>query len=342
MKDEWEELEDMFDELGDGSLEDIQGEEEEESQGDEEVDNEDDNLNNEEEDNKAEEGKSDDEDSDTELEKGDIETKDDNGDSGDGHEDEHVDGKESDESGFQPIEITIDGTKVTANSIDELKQLAQRKKSTKMPSEAEVIMEQGKLSSDDLKLFVEAQNGSPEAIAEIARRANVDKDILYDAKAEAYKQSQNYNMPTEADIVANEIMADKGLHEKFTNAVAVVPKDFVQAITANAEDLRHFKGHLESGLAQEIIPEAMKQMMMKGGKFMDHYIDVGRSKANSEASKQVDKEPKKTTQRQRKANKDIDELRKRSNSNSKNGKRAEVDSDDVWQMSDSDFEAMFD
>jgi len=289
------------------------------------------------EDNEAEESENGDEDSESESDESTENKDEDNdGDSGDRHENEYADGeKEKSKLEFEPIEVEVAGHKVTINSKEEM--LAYIKKGasayeTKPESHTEekLIIDQGKLSAEDLKLLVDARNGSKEALAKIAKISNIDILDVDNKMADDYKQQQEYYRQSEVDVVADEILKDADHSNDFRKIVSALPQDFVSEVTSNAKDLKAFSNHIKSGIAQKVIPLAINSQIVNGGTFLENYNKVGQA-----MSQQKEPEQKREVG-QREA-----DLRKRASSGTGHNHQSDKSSGkDVWDMSDEEFDKL--
>ncbi len=244
-----------------------------------------------------------------------------------------------DSNDFEPVEVTIGGQTITLNSQEELLQFVQKKdtgKTKSRKSDIDQVVEQGKLSQDDLALLIDAKNGNKAAIAKLAKDSGIDIYDIDDDAAAGYKQQFQAQLATEVDNVASDIMEDTQLHETFKQVVSTVPQDFAGVLSTDANALKHFAGHVKSGLAQKIIPEAMKQQMLQGGTFLENYAKIGREMSES-------KEAPEKSKTKRKENPRAEKLRKRaSNQKGKNkGTKTKVTGDDVWNLSDEDFKKQY-
>ncbi len=238
---------------------------------------------------------------------------------------------------FEPVEIKVGNQTITLNSQEELLQFVKQggtsndqPKSRK--SEVDQITEQGKLSKEDLALLIDAKNGNKAAIAKLAKDSGVDIYDLSDDEAAGYEQQFQAHLATEVDNVASDIMDDVQLHTEFKQVVGGVPQDFAQYIASDAGALKNFAGHVKSGLAQKIIPEAIKQQMLSGGTFLDNYAKIGREMSD-------EKKPPEESKTKRKENPRAEKLRKRAgNHKGKNkGTKTKITGEDVWNMSSEDF-----
>ena len=238
-------------------------------------------------------------------------------------------------SDFTPIEIEVSGHKVTINSQDEMMEYIKKgagtfNKEPETHQEEKLVIEQGKLSSDDLKLLVEAKNGSKEAIAKLAQLGKVDLMEIDDDSAESYKQQVQYNAPSDVDKVASEIMRDTAHATEVQSVFKNLPQDFTQAVSQDASMLKQFSEHIRNGIAQEIIPKAINASMTNGKSFLQNYAEIGQSQhdAKQESTKQIREVSDKEKQ-----------LRDRANSSKgvQNSKPVAVTADDIDDMDDATF-----
>ena len=238
---------------------------------------------------------------------------------------------------FTPIEIEVGGYKVKITSQEDLMAYVTKgaesfsKKEDKFVNE-KTILEQGNLTSDDLKLLIDAKNGSKEAIAKLAELAKVDVLDLDSEMASQYKGQFEPYIESDVDKVANEILADVEHATNFRNVSNSLPKDFMNAISSNAEALKNFSGHIKSGLAQEVIPMAITAQMRYGGSFMDHYVDIGQKVSANKTAQAVAKPERSMS---------TEEVAMRQRASAKSGSHVETKKDnsaeDIWNLSDAEF-----
>jgi hypothetical protein len=255
--------------------------------------------------------------------------------SGDGNEDEHQEANEQTQKlDFEPIEVEVAGVKVTINSKEEMLAYIKKGASTfntepEKFTEEKVILEQGKVSAEDLKLLVDAKNGSKEALALLARKANIDILDVESEMADDYTQQTQYYQQSEVDKVADEILSDTELASEFKRVASALPQDFMSEVTSNARDLKAFSGHIKSGIAQEVIPLAINSQIVNGGTFLENYNKIGQALAMKKAQPEVKRE---VGQREQ-------EFRKRASSGSGHNSQSVGNSGkDIWDMSDEDFD----
>lgn len=241
---------------------------------------------------------------------------------------------------FEPVEIEVNGINVKIESLEEMIAFAKKGASTynQKPEtfvEEKAIIEQGKLSIDDLKLLVDARNGSPEAIAKLAKLSGVDTFDIDETTADKHTQKFQPTVQSEVDKVATDILRDESLAVSFRNTVSSLPQDFVSMVTSDASMLKDFARHVKEGIAQEIIPLAVKAQMINGGSFFDNYSKVGQDlvaqKNTKSANERVitDKE------------KELRERADKANTKNTETKRTVSDAQDVWDLSDEEFAKKF-
>jgi len=296
------------------------------------------------------------EDNETSEEESDIdgqsEEEDDTGNSGDGYEDEsetssegEVDDETNDDdseqqestSDFEPITVQVNGYDVEITSKEDMMAYIKKgadsfnSKPDKYVEEKNIV-EQGQLSPEDLKLLVDAKNGSKEAIAKLAEIAQVDVLDLEAEQAEQYKNQFEPTVQSEVDIVANEILADEAHANDFRSITGTLPADFTEQVFSDATIMKNFSRHIKEGLAQKIIPQAISAQIARGGSFMDHYSQIGQ--AMVEQAKQP----------QRQVNSREQELRKKANTRTRNSvdKSSSANTaNDVWDLTDEEFAEKF-
>ena len=308
-------------------------EEKEESENDKEEDESEDEDNSEEEneeDSDEDEGESDESDEDSE--------EDENSDSEEDSEDdmEDSDDDESDEkASFEPVTLDVNGVEVTVDNIGDLVAYAKKGASvvnqTETHAEEKLIIDQGKLSTEHLKLTVDALNGSKEAIAKLAEMGKVDTLEIEEDTAKDYRPQFQATEVSDVDKVANEIAQDVELKESFQNVSKALPQDFTQKLMSDAGMLKDFARHVKEGIAQEIIPQAITAQMRDGGSFMDAYTKVGQALT-------VERQTKAPAKEERQVDTKAQKLRDKATSNKSMKKTKTTGGKDIWDLSQEEFE----
>ena len=266
---------------------------------------------------------------------------------GDGQEDGDLDNDNvadsddttSDGSEFEPITVKFNGSDIQLDNMAEVQSYLNRVGNTGKPktSKEKQLMAQSGLSEEDIALMVDAKKGNKGAIAKLAKNANVDVYDLDDEMAESYTPEFQAQYMSEVDEVAEEIMSNENLAREFQEVTKTLPEDFIGAIASNPVALRNFAQHVESGLAKEVLPQAMKKVLLEGGDLLTHYTTLGEAAFNSNREKPSDS---KTT---RKLSPRAGELKKQATKKKvgQSKKKTTLSADDVWNMSDEDFAKEF-
>lgn len=129
---------------------------------------------------------------------------------------------------------------------------------------------------DDLQKLAEIKSGSKEALASIARESKIDVwDVDTDSEYNPNPEFQ-YNEPREVDAVAMEIMADDTWAKNVSSISAHVPDSFKEILATDARALRAFAEDVKNGVAQQLVPEALKLNAMNPNMdFIQAYITAG-------------------------------------------------------------------
>ena len=267
---------------------------------------------------------------------GDDEDEDEEESSDDIDDDDDDDTTDNDDTGsFEPVTLDVNGVEVTVDNISDLVAYARKGASeankTETHVEEKLIIDQGKLSQDDLKLLVDAKNGSKEAIAKLAEMAKVDTMEIEEDSAKDYRPQFKATEVSEVDKVANEIAQDAGLKESFQNVSKALPQDFTNKLMSDAGMLKDFARHVKDGIAQEIIPQAITAQMRDGGSFMDAYTKVGQALTAERQKPAVVKEERQVSDKAQK-------LRDKATSNKSLKKTKTTGGKDIWDLSQEDFE----
>lgn len=135
--------------------------------------------------------------------------------------------------------------------------------------------EQHSIGLDDLELLANLKAGNKQALAELAKRNSVD--IYSDVDSEAsYQPNQEvaYRELSEVDMVAQEIAQDEALYGRVKDALTYVPRNFAESVVSDAKLLRAFSEDIANGVADKVMPIAIRNHAANGGDFLQHYINV--------------------------------------------------------------------
>ena len=101
--------------------------------------------------------------------------------------------------------------------------------------------------------------------------ANIDLADVDEFEGE-YKPEFEPRIKSDVDMVIDTISATPELSQKFGKIANELPDDFLSAITANAGDLQQFASHVDSGLADELLGLAAKEVALGNGSLLENYL----------------------------------------------------------------------
>jgi len=242
---------------------------------------------------------------------------------------------------FTPIETEVGGHKITINSQEELdailKKGAESFSQNKEKTKEELALEQSGLSAEDIALFIDAKNGDKNALAKIATQGKIDLLDVDENDADNYSQAFQVKEATDIERVAQSIVDNTELHNEFKNLTSGLPQSFMTAITSNAQDLQTFSEHVRSGLAREIIPEAIK-LTYQGMDFSQAYVNVG-TRIMSDRSQEQEQPKAQSVSNDRNISDREKDLRKKAREvpTSSQTTNQGLTEDDIWNMTDEEF-----
>lgn len=181
----------------------------------------------------------------------------------------------------EPITLKNRGMTIPVNNMDELIKIAEqgldytRKTNELAPyrKTIEYIKATG-IEESDLQMLAEIKSGNKTAINGLVSKYNIDVDS-YDDTAK-FQPQVDVRIPNDVDYVAQEIMSNPELANNFKNIVQYVPDSFKTQLASDANVLRAFSTDVERGIAQQILPEANKLMMLNPGMdFTQAYVTAG-------------------------------------------------------------------
>lgn len=225
-------------------------------------------------------------------------------------EDEPVveDGESINEENVEPVEEKSDTFKepiilkdrkleIPVNNMQELIVLAQKglnytQKTQQIATHKNTVDYLGKhnITMEDLETLASLKSGDKQALAHLAKTNKID---MYDIDSEATfnpNEQVRYYEPTEVDIVANEILQNEPVAKKITEWTSndVLPNDFLHLLRSDANALRAFAEDVESGIADRILPLAVKNYAINKGEFLQSYMGAAQYLASqSQGTQQV-------------------------------------------------------
>jgi len=116
------------------------------------------------------------------------------------------------------------------------------------------------------------QDKNPEALALLAEQNGID---MYDAEKKDYQpvvENKNY----ELDDVISEINENEEIAVQMNDYVSSVPKQVKDRLTSEPELLRAINVDMRQGIAQQIMPEVIKQLAINSNQdFVSLYQSIG-------------------------------------------------------------------
>ena len=231
------------------------------------------------------------------------------------------------------VTVNVNGTEIKLETPEEIQRYIENISAASHGSKSkeQQLLEQSGLSEEEIALMVDIKNGNKAAAKTLLQSSNIDADELTYLEDE-YIRGFDPRYDTDVDVIANEIAAQPGLTEKIQSIATRLDDDFVAEITSNAGALKNFARHVDTGLADEILPKAIKEQALNGGSLIEHYSRIGQEIAQSYKPQEKPK---------RNVNPKAEQLKKRAvKKGTKSKGRGEPTSDDVWNLSPEDFEKM--
>jgi hypothetical protein len=163
----------------------------------------------------------------------------------------------------KPIGLKDRGLELPVNNMQELITLAQQglmvtRKTEALKEHRQTIemLKQSGVEEADIQMLADLKSGNKQALAGLAQRYNVD---MFDVDADkGYTPQFKPQYATEADIVAQEIMADPVLAQSFKSVIEYVPESFKSVMASDAATLKAFSVDVQNGIAQRLLPETNK------------------------------------------------------------------------------------
>ena len=136
-------------------------------------------------------------------------------------------------------------------------------------------MEKHDISLEQLQTYAEAKSGNTDALGQIAKESNIDP-LDVDANSQ-YKPNNDYapKVANEVEAFAAEIQQDTQTANEFRGMMDYVPESFKSTLGSDVNTLKAFTQDVKSGVAKELMPEAVKLYALNGGDFVQSYIQAG-------------------------------------------------------------------
>lgn len=230
---------------------------------------------------------------------------------------------------FESFEATVNGTKITIDSLDEAKKLINNlsRPAPRQPDTWEQAQKELGVTTKDLALISAIKGGDKDALLYAAKQSGLDiSQLIYDDAPESFDKDFVPTVETEGQRIMNEI-STSGELETFSSMIDQTDQDFIKNL-ADVKNLNAFRAQVASGKAAELMPLAKKMAALENITLFQAYAKVGHEQAAKAKEETVDtKETTKKTPPVKKAK--------------KSGKEAKAKNEDVWSMSDEEFDAKY-
>lgn len=131
------------------------------------------------------------------------------------------------------------------------------------------------LSLDDLQLLAEAKSGNPDAIGKLARDSKIDAFDIDTDKQWTPNEDYKPTIPNAVEEYAQELAQDVEVATKFRSMMEYVPSTFKEKLSTDLDTLKGFSEDVRNGVAEKLMPEAVKLYAINGGDFVQSYIQAG-------------------------------------------------------------------
>lgn len=234
-----------------------------------------------------------------------------------------------DVTSFEPFEATVNGTKITIDSLEEAKKLINNlsRPVPKQPDIWEQAQKELGVTTKDLALMSAIKGGDKDALLYAAKQAGLDiSQLIYDDAPDSFDKDFTPTVETEGQRIMNEI-STSGELETFSSMIDQTDQDFIKNL-ADVKNLNAFRSQVASGKAAELMPLAKKMAALENITLFEAYAKVGHEQAAKVETQAVDtKQATKKTPPVKKA--------------TKSGKEAKAKTEDIWSMSDEEFDKKY-
>jgi hypothetical protein len=265
-------------------------------------------------------------------------------------EPEKEDDSAENELGFKlkkPVKIKSRGMEIDISSEKELVELAHKgfdyfKKTqelAKWRKDIDVIENAG-LSIQELQLLADVKNGDKTAMASLVNTYGYDPMDIEPSDSASYKPEPVAPVNYEIESIVENIKSNPEHAEHFQKIATAVPDDFLNEVGSDPVKLMHFDDHIRRGLADKIVPEALKAQALYGGSFMEHYTRLGQKLSQQEPQQPATVVTEQPAPQQKPLSEREKELRRKATPRSNTGGRKvsfKADAESIWDMSDEDF-----
>jgi len=199
------------------------------------------------------------------------------------------------------------------------------------------IIEEGGISKEELMLLKDIKSGNKEAVAKMFEVYGLDPLEIEPESAANYQQTHTPEVDPHIDSIIEAIQSEPEHAAHFSRVAQAVPDDFLNEVASDPVKLMHFNDHVKKGIADKVVPEALKAQMLYGGSFMDHYTRIGAELLANEQQQpqgqQMQKKEPQVTQKEK-------ELRRKATTPKRGGSRKTSfikDAESIWDLPEEEF-----
>jgi hypothetical protein len=261
------------------------------------------------------------------------------------------------ELGFKlkkPVKIKSRGMEIDITSEKDLIELAHKgfdyfKKTQELAKWRKDIgvIEDAELSIQELQLLADVKKGDKAAIATLMSTYGYDPLEIEPEHGAEYKPTPIPDVNYEVEAIVEQIKSEPEHAQHFQKIATAVPDDFLNEVGSDPVKLMHFNDHIKRGLADKIVPEALKAQAIYGGNFMDHYTRIGQQLAMQDPNMQVPTAqpnpaqvtPQQEPQQQKPLSDRERELRRKATTPSRGSRKVsfKADAESIWDLPEEEF-----
>lgn len=236
-----------------------------------------------------------------------------------------------DETTPEGITVVSDGQEITLNSLEEAQKYIENQ--TALGGREDTLalaQEELGIESSDLALIAAAKKGDLSAISKIVKDSGMELSELFEKIEEGTEEfNEDFVLPEtspEEKYLKTSFSEEEG--ETFANAAMSGGKEFANEIIGSIENMKAFRRQVQSGLAAELLPQAIRESKINGTSVFDEYARLGHEKASSKSNESTEEKNKPAS---------------KANGVSVHEKPLEeMTEDDIWNMSPEDFKKYVD
>lgn len=142
------------------------------------------------------------------------------------------------------------------------------------------------IEEEELKAFLDARNGDTQALGYIAKQAKVDPYDIDTDSAYAPKKVEQRNYAL--DDAISDIKADPSSVAHIDNWINSLPQSVYSVFSTDPQVLRDLHQETRAGIAQQVMPEVIKQMALNPyTDFKSAYLGVREQVVNNKPTKET-------------------------------------------------------